>query len=323
DVSYVPKTVQTQRARVGVTPIGRTVEGIRSSVPVVARSGILRGDLLRSVDATPFLGTPPTSAAAEMTLEITRDGHERVLQFPVSSEERAAFFDNVAFAFSDRHGVMLRPLPNSPAQTAGIHTGDIVAAIDGNEILEWQDLVDAVFDAGENPMRFQLSRDGQRVDITLAPARETVASLGFTCPLEPLTWVYRVDSFGEAVRAGCTASIDMIQQLYVTLRKIFRGDVAAKNLGGIVTISRASYHFAEQGWAVFFYFLAILSINLAVVNVLPIPVLDGGHLLFLLIEKVKGSPVSTQVMTYSQVLGLVFVIALMLFVTYNDILRLL
>ena len=71
------------------------------------------------------------------------------------------------------------------------------------------------------------------------------------------------------------------------------------------------------------YFLALLSINLAFVNVLPIPVLDGGHLLFLLIEKIKGSPVSVRVFQYSQVLGLVLVLALVVFVTYNDILRLL
>ncbi len=79
----------------------------------------------------------------------------------------------------------------------------------------------------------------------------------------------------------------------------------------------------QWGFSRFLYFLALLSINLAFVNVLPIPVLDGGYLTFLLIEKIKGSPVSTKVLTYSQVLGLVFVLALVVFVTYNDILKLL
>ncbi|MDP6931178.1 MAG: site-2 protease family protein, partial [Planctomycetota bacterium] len=81
--------------------------------------------------------------------------------------------------------------------------------------------------------------------------------------------------------------------------------------------------FAESGWTRFIYFLALLSLNLAFINVLPIPVLDGGHILFLAIEGIKGSPVSPRVFTYSQVAGLVFVIALIVFVTYNDILRLL
>ena len=97
----------------------------------------------------------------------------------------------------------------------------------------------------------------------------------------------------------------------------------AKNLGGIIQITRQSYHNTQWGLPRFLYFLALLSINLAVINLLPIPILDGGHLLFLFIERIKGSPVSVQVLNYSQVFGLVLVLALVLFVTYNDILRLL
>ena len=108
-----------------------------------------------------------------------------------------------------------------------------------------------------------------------------------------------------------------------TLKRLVTGDVAAKNLGGIIQISRVSYRHAQDGWTRFLYFLALLSINLAFINVLPIPVLDGGHLLFVLIERIKGSPVSVQVLNYSQILGLVLVLALVVFVTYNDILRLL
>ena len=91
----------------------------------------------------------------------------------------------------------------------------------------------------------------------------------------------------------------------------------------IIRITQVSYHAARRGPTWFWYFLALISVNLAFVNLLPIPVLDGGHLLFLLIEKVKGSPVSARVFGYSQVVGLVFVLLLVLFVTYNDILRLL
>jgi regulator of sigma E protease len=109
----------------------------------------------------------------------------------------------------------------------------------------------------------------------------------------------------------------------VTTKRLLTGEVAASNLGGIIQISRVSYHNTQWGFPRFLYFLALLSINLAFVNVLPVPVLDGGHLLFLLIEKIKGSPVSVRVFQYSQVLGLVLVLALVVFVTYNDILRLL
>jgi regulator of sigma E protease len=114
----------------------------------------------------------------------------------------------------------------------------------------------------------------------------------------------------------------MIKTCYLTLSRILTGDVAGKNLGGIITIGRATYNFAELGLAKLFFFLAILSINLGFLNILPIPILDGGHLLFLLIEKIKGSPVNEKVMGYSQIVGLAFILALLIYVTYNDILRL-
>ncbi|HEB52104.1 MAG TPA: RIP metalloprotease RseP, partial [bacterium] len=119
------------------------------------------------------------------------------------------------------------------------------------------------------------------------------------------------------------ASLDLVKQLYVTMKRLVTGEVGANNLGGIIRISEVSYQAVQRGMPWFWYFLALLSVNLAFVNLLPIPVLDGGHLMFLLIEKVKGSPVSSKVFGYSQVVGLVFVLLLVLFVTYNDILRLL
>ncbi len=138
-----------------------------------------------------------------------------------------------------------------------------------------------------------------------------------------LTEEVRAESFGEALWLGTSLSLDMIKQLYLTLKRMVTGDVGAKNLGGIIRISQVSYQAANRGFTWFLYLMAMLSLNLAFVNLLPIPVLDGGHLLFLLIEKVKGSPVSGRVFGYSQVVGLVFVLMLVLFVTYNDILQLL
>ena len=97
-------------------------------------------------------------------------------------------------------------------------------------------------------------------------------------------------------------------------------EVSTRNLGGIITISRVSYRLV-LGWTKLLFFLCILSVNLAFLNVLPIPVLDGGYLFFLLIEKLKGSPVSARTLGYSQMVGLVLIVTLMVYVTYNDLLR--
>jgi regulator of sigma E protease len=164
---------------------------------------------------------------------------------------------------------------------------------------------------------------GEIVELTILPKVTAFPEMGWKLEVAPKMIEIQAESFGEAVKLGTVCSLDLIKQMYVTLKRLVTGEVGAKNLGGIIRISQVSYQAAQRGPSWFWYFLALLSVNLAFVNVLPIPVLDGGHLMFLLIEKVKGSPVSTKVFGYSQVIGLVFVLLLVLFVTYNDILRLL
>jgi regulator of sigma E protease len=166
-------------------------------------------------------------------------------------------------------------------------------------------------------------RGAERVALSIQGRQKPRYTLGLEYTLAPEQVEIRADSFGEALRTGAICSVDLIKQIYVILKRLFTGDVAAKNLSGVVGISTASYQVAKAGPSRFFYWLALLSLNLAFLNVLPIPVLDGGHLLFLVVEKIKGSPVSTRVLGYSQVLGLIFVLALVVFVTYNDIRRLL
>lgn len=156
----------------------------------------------------------------------------------------------------------------------------------------------------------------------MTPAQFDLPDLGFLPELTPLRETVRADGFADALHRGYVASIDMIRQLYVTLKRLVTGEVSARNLSGIVGISVVTYRQVRQGWVELLYWLAILSLNLAVVNLLPIPLFDGGHLLFLLIEKVRGAPMSARVLNYSQVMGLVFVLALVVFVTFNDIRRL-
>ena len=133
--------------------------------------------------------------------------------------------------------------------------------------------------------------------------------------------MYRATSVGEAVRVGFQSSWKFIVDAWTTIKRILLGQVSGENLGGIITIGAVSYSWASVGMAKLLFFLCMLSMNLAFLNVLPIPVLDGGHLLFLLIEKIKGSPVSERVLGYSQLVGIVLILSLMIYVTYNDLVR--
>ncbi|HZU98911.1 MAG TPA: RIP metalloprotease RseP [Planctomycetota bacterium] len=121
---------------------------------------------------------------------------------------------------------------------------------------------------------------------------------------------------------GANRTIHMFEQLVMTLRGLFQQSVSTKELGGPIQIAAITYKIASSnGLGKLFYFLAILSVNLAVLNILPIPVLDGGHIFLLTLEKLKGRPLSDDVMRYVQYAGLLFVIGLMLYVTFNDIRR--
>lgn len=218
-----------------------------------------------------------------------------------------------------------------------MRSGDRVVRIDDTPVTDWEAMRKAVEAAGERALRFTVLRlsdhapedaftkadAGESLDLTIEPRRAPYADFGWSVQFMNRTEEVRATSVGDAIRLGVVCSLDLVKQLYVTLKRLVTGDVGAKNLGGIIRISQVSYLAAQRGTTWFWYFLALLSVNLAFVNLLPVPVLDGGYLLFLLIEKVKGSPVSNRVMGYSQVVGLVFVLLLVLFVTYNDIVRLL
>ena len=122
---------------------------------------------------------------------------------------------------------------------------------------------------------------------------------------------------------GTKKAVINVQRLYLTLKGFFSNRLSTKNVGGIILIAQASYESAKVGYGKLVYFLGILSLQLALLNILPIPVLDGGHLLFLAIERIKGSPVSQRTLSIAQYIGFGLIITLVIYATRNDIMRLL
>jgi regulator of sigma E protease len=307
---------------VGVYHVGRRVAGLRQGVPELTRLGLRHDDVILFVNEQPFrggaidLGTAP----GEVGLVVRRHGEQSQLRAAIPVDRRPAVADAIALGPVDGE-IFVRPLPGSPAAEAGITVGAEIKRVGGKPITTWAEFADSVKRTGDQPLEFDLLTSEGLQSVKVTPRRSPY--LGFGPRIPALRDLYQVEGLGNTIEAGWVASMDLIKQVYVTLKRLFTGEVSTKNLGGIITISRVSYATAQEGMARLFYFLALLSINLAVINVLPIPVLDGGHLMFLLIERVKGSPVSTRVHNYSQILGLVFVLALMVYVTYNDILKLL
>jgi regulator of sigma E protease len=140
-------------------------------------------------------------------------------------------------------------------------------------------------------------------------------------PFEFLKRLYKADGPAQAFVMGCKKSVEFIVQTYVTIKGLLARDVRPEALSGPVGIATMVYKAVERSFITFLYLLAFISAVLAVINFLPIPVVDGGVFLLLLVEKIKGSPVSVRVQEVISYAGLVLIAVMFLYLTYNDILR--
>lgn len=350
-----PITKLGDRPRLGIVILRSKVLGVRARGDRQVKNaltalGLRAGDVVTGIRVGPesiVVRHPQdivrvlASEAADVRLEVLRAGPRAKERGAAATEllDVPGFFRGRAGARVLRNAIAwggddiscrVHAQPGLAAAAAGLASGDRILSIAGRDVRSWSDITRAVAEADGRPVRVRWQPWPTRPGETIPPPREAeirpqrVARpyYGFEEQLSVKTEIYRVDGLFGSLRAGLVSSVNTLRQLYVTLKRIVGGSVSADNLGGIITISRATYSYASEGWQRFLWFLAILSLNLAFINVLPIPVLDGGQLMFLLIEKIKGSPVSVRVMTYAQILGIAMVLLLLIFVTFNDIRRL-
>lgn len=218
------------------------------------------------------------------------------------------------------------------AWQGGLARGDRITAVDGMPVRDWQHWVELVRAAPGTPLRVGISRDGEALELVITPAAKASGqgdTTGFIgAGLEP---DYDVDQsllateaypLHTALAKGAGKTLDMTVVTLQILGRMITGQASLKNLSGPVSIAQYAGQTAQLGIVAFLGFLAIVSISLAVLNLLPIPLLDGGHLFYYLIEFLKGSPVSVPVQALGQRIGLALLLCLMGLAIYNDILRL-
>ena len=213
-----------------------------------------------------------------------------------------------------------------PAAKAGLVDGDRIVAIDGDPVADFGALAEAIQKAAaKSPaIGFTVERGTQRLDFTVHAIQQTEG--GST---RWVTGIQAPDAHDAVLRYGALAAVpaafgetwSQTTRMLKLLGQIFTGQASTKNISGIISIGQAANTTAHMGVAWFFDFLAAVSLSLAVMNLLPIPILDGGHLLYYLIELVKGSPVSDRTQVAGQYVGLMLLVALMGLAFYNDILR--
>ncbi len=215
-------------------------------------------------------------------------------------------------------------LDQSPASRAGLRRGDRVVRVDGQNIQTWTEWVEAVQKSPEQQLLVQVSRSGRLLELSVIPGLE-IASDGSEYGLVGVTALVRETRYSglAAMQQGFRETWSKTILTVNLLKKMVTGLVSTSNLSGPITIAKVAGDTARSGWIAFTGLLALLSISLGVLNLLPIPVLDGGHILFCLLEILKGKPLSQRAQNFGLQLGIFVVSGMMLLAFFNDISRLL
>ena len=213
--------------------------------------------------------------------------------------------------------------PNSAAAAAGFEPGDLVTAIDGRKIDNFVDMQRIVGFAGGHPLTIVVDRGGIPVTLTATPEiRNNRGVLGVTRSNQPGD--VKVESVGalDAVKLGADKTWFIVETTLSYIRDVFVGRQSADQIGGPIGIARISGQVAELGWGALFDFIGVISVSIGLLNLFPVPLLDGGHLLFYFIEAIRGRPLSERAQEVGFRIGLAIVVMLMIFATMNDILHL-
>ena len=271
----------------------------------------------------------------EMAMTVLRtgeDGMDREIQAVVVPKKPAGsdrIMIGIGVALDSEHAVVAKTIQvEGVSERLDIPRGALITAIDGVRVSNFYDC-----------MRELKNNDGHNVTIDYVVGEHTNGGVGFevtlnensitvrrvlgeSIPFAPLEREYKAEGVFDAIAMGSEKSVDFVIQTYSTLKGLFAGNVSMDAMSGPVGIATMTYKAVEYSFVSFLYLLAFISANLAVINFLPIPVVDGGVFVLLIIEKIKGSPVSVRIQEIITYAGLAFLGVVFIYFTYNDLVRL-
>ncbi len=324
---------------------------ITDATSVAAKAGLKTFDQIQKINGKELsywrdLPARLAQAATEdQTVKLTvtnrkdKDAQERVVEIasvdvPKVTENSGDDSLLAALGIASPELTLFSIKPDSPAEHAGLKDGDRIVAINGVATTKWQQLLDAVknFKPEQKALDLKIHRTTGDVDVVLAPELTEIPTpqgsveQRFAIGVSPAiltvqnpSVTVKVSGFFPILGHGIVKSWEWTKLISISLVRLAQNEVSARNIGGVISIGRVASQSYEMGWSPFFNMMAIISINLFLLNLLPIPVLDGGHLVFFTIEGLKGSPLSLRKMEMAQQVGLVLLLSLMVFALFNDI----
>ncbi len=283
------------------------------------------------------------AATKDLIVNLSRPANEPNLEKPVKTNlaitipfaELRKIKSLKEFGFDNTELYLDQIMKDSPAAAADLNKYDKVISINSTPINKWEDVSENVksFD-GKEALTFVISRNGAQIIKKITPKvtelttpfggiekRFTIGITPYIVISEPEFTVVKSDSILHSVARGTARTVDISVMTVMSFVKLFQGQVSVKNVGGMVSIGKAAKDSFEMGAQAFLMTMGILSVSLFILNLLPIPVLDGGHLVFYTIELIKGSPLSLRKMEIAQQVGFALLLALMILAQFNDIVR--
>jgi len=299
-------------------------------------AGIQVGDRVSRVNGevistrTELFDAVAKSNGQALTLEIKRGGQIKTVKVTPTiapGQQTSTQEPGYYLGVEEAPPLVTSVMQSSPAAKAGLQTGDHVVSIDGLTIHTWSQMTGIVKESPNRQLQVEVLREGHRISLAVTPSVEKAMVNGQSVDIGKIG----ISGPGRSIMRSSTPLLSLYDGLGATwgwteltaigLYKMVVGDISSKNIGGPLTIANISGEAASQGASSVVFLIAILSINLGVLNLLPIPILDGGHLLFFLIEGILRKPLGERQREIAQQAGLVLLVGVMIFAFWNDLER--
>lgn len=281
-------------------------------------------------------GAFQNAGEAPLSIEVERDGAMAPEKLAITLAGSAAKSGFSGLRLESPELYLAKVIDGAPAQKAGLESGDRIVAVAGKPVLKWEDVLNAIKGyGGDGGVAIDFVRDGENRKVTLEPqmtvqvtpygSEDKRFTIGIVPTVEaamPELTTVRTLNPAKAVAIGAQQSWEFTVITVLSFVRLFENKISPKTVGGLLSIGQAAGETMKMGFGKFLTMMAIISINLFILNLLPVPVLDGGHLVFYTIEAIKGSPLSLKKIEIAQQVGLFLLMGLMVFAMYNDVTRL-